>query len=286
VAEWPDGARGALCLSFDNLGEAAEVELGSFPQDAALGEHFTATRVLPALLEALGARNLAATFFVEGLNTELYPEALTAIAAAGHELGYHAWRHEQWGELSAAEQAENLERGLTAFRGLGGRMGGGLAGLRPPGGQLGAGGTAVLRDAGLSYCSPAGEGIESRDGVALLPFQWQHVDATCVLPPLARVREQMVGSPDPIEPATFLAYLGREIERLLREGGFLTVVLHLSLIEWLGDDRLGELLNRLRDAWRGGDLWVARCGEVAEHVLAHPDGFRGGATLDPTGWSG
>jgi peptidoglycan/xylan/chitin deacetylase (PgdA/CDA1 family) len=286
VAVWPGGARGALCLSFDNLGEAAELELGALPEDAPLGEHFTAMRVVPEVLAALRERELPATFFVEGLNTEHYPDALETIAAAGHELGYHAWRHEQWGELSAAEQAGNLDRGLAAFRGLG--QGGGveLTGLRPPGGRLGAGGLDVLREAGLRYCSPAGAGAGVESGIALLPFQWQHVDATCVLPPLAPAREEMTGSPDPLDPDVFLAHLEAEISRLSREGGFAVIVLHLSMFDWLGKDRLVLLLNRLRDARRDGDLWIARCKDVAERVLAHPGDFRGGMTLDPTSWSG
>lgn len=292
MVEWPGGARGALSLSFDNLGEAAELELGALPADAPLGEHFTATRVLPSLLAALGERDLAATFFVEGLNAELYPDALRAIATGGHEVAYHAWRHEQWGELSAAEQAENLARGLTAFRDLGGGrgielkgMGIGLTGMRPPGGQLGAGGLDVLREAGLRYCSPAGAGAGVKDGIALLPFQWRHVDATCVLPPLAPVREQMTGSPDPLGPDAFLAHLEGEIERLAREGGFATIVLHLIMLDWLGEDRLGALLDRVREAKSQGGLWVAPCGRIAEHVLAQPDEFRGGTTLDATSWA-
>lgn len=290
MATWPGGARGALCLSFDNLGEAAELELGAFPPDAPLGEHFTAIRVLPDLLAALGERELAATFFVEGLNAEIYPDALRAIADGGHEVAYHAWRHEQWGELSAEEQADNLGRGIEAFRGLGGGTDGGrgidVSGLRPPGGQLGAGGLGVLREAGLRYCSPAGEGAGCEDGIALLPFQWRHVDASCVLPPLAPAREQMTGSPDPVEPAAFLAYLDGEIERLGHEGDFIAIVLHLSLLGWLGEDRLAALLDRLAEASRSSDLWLARCDEVAEHLLAHAGEFQGGTTLDPTGWSG
>ncbi len=282
MGDWPGGARGALCLSFDNLGEAAEIELGAFDPEAQLGEHFTATRVVPALLGALAERDLAATFFVEGLNAGLYPDTLAAIAAAGHELGYHAWRHEQWDGLSADEQAENLAHGMAAFeaRGLA------LAGLRPPGGQLGPGGVEVLRDAGLRYCSPAGKGAGIEDGVALLPFQWRHVDASCVLPALAPVREQMTGSPEPLEPAAFLAYLRADVDRLGEEGGFLAVVLHLSLLEWLGWDHVGELLDRIVEARQRGDLWLARCDRLASHVLGDPDGFRGGASLDPTSWAG
>ena len=282
MSEWPSGARGALCLSFDNLGEAAEIELGALAEDAPLGEHFTATRVLPTVLEALRERDLAATFFVEGLNAELYPEALKAIAAAGHEVAYHAWRHEQWGELSSAEQAENLARGSAASDALGLMF----AGMRPPGGQLGPGGVEVMRDAGLRYCSPAGAGAGIEDGIAILPFDWRHVDASCVLPPLAPVREQMTGSTDPLEPDDFLRYLEAEIERLATDGGFATLVLHLFMLDWLGEDRLDALLDLLAVSSRSGDLWLAPCAEVAEHVLAHPSEFPADTKLDMTSWAG
>lgn len=274
---WPGGARGALSLSFDNLGEAAEIELGALaPDDPAVGEHATATRVLPALLDALGERELAATFFVEGLNAELYPAALREIDAQGHEVAYHAWCHERWDELSPAEQAENLARGVAALR----KLGIDLAGLRPPGGQLGPGGTGALREAGLRYASPAGNGAGLDDGIALLPFQWRHVDASCVLPPLAPIREQMAGSPEPIEPGAFRAYLEGEIDRRASEGGFAAVVLHLSLLDWLGEENLAALLDRLSSS----NAWLARCDEVAEHVRARPDEFAGGTALDSTSW--
>ena len=263
MAEWPGGARGALSLSFDNLGEAAELELGGKP-DAPLGEHFTVTRVLPRLLTALREHDLTATFFVEGLNAELYPQALKAIAADGHEVAYHAWRHEQWGELAAAEQAENLRRGITAFEALGLPV----AGMRPPGGELGEGGTEVLREAGLRYCSPEGQGVSVEDGVALLPFRWRHVDAACVLPPMSAAREAITGSPDPVDAGAFLAYLESELALLASEGGFTTVILHPMMFDWLGEDRLGTLLGSVSKARDEHRLWVAPCAAVAERALA------------------
>lgn len=282
MAEWPRDARGALCLSFDNLGEAAEIELGARPADADLGDHFTATEVLPRLLNTLTDRDLAVTFFVEGLNSELYPEALKAIVAGGHEVAYHAWRHEQWGDLSVAEQGENLARGIAAFEAIGLSP----SGLRPPGGQLGPGGVRVLEEVGLRYCSPAGEGASAEQGVALLPFQWRHVDASCVLPPLGSVRKQMTGSPDPLGPDAFLAHLETEIERLAAAGGFTTIVLHLSMLDWLGWERLGRLLDGIQVAAGNDALWVARCADVADHVLAHQGSFEAGTSLDQTSWTG
>ncbi|HEX7059345.1 MAG TPA: polysaccharide deacetylase family protein [Solirubrobacterales bacterium] len=278
---WPDGARGALSLSFDNLGEAAEIELGAIDADTELDPHPTVTEALPALLGALEAAGLKATFFVEGLNTERYPEALTGIAAAGHEVAYHAWRHEQWGDLSAEEQAHNLKRGLIGFRALGIEP----TGLRPPGGLLGPGGLDVLREAGLRYCSPAGEGAGEDGGIALLPFQWRHLDASCVLPPLGTVREQIAGSAEPLDPGAFLAHLESEVERLARDGGYATFVLHPFMLAWFGEDRLAELLDLVIAASAGGDLWVAPCAAAAEYVLANPERFRGQTALDSTSWA-
>ncbi len=262
MAEWPGGAHGALCLSFDNLG---------------VDEASSATQALPGLLKRLGEHDLTATFFTEGVNAELNPGALQEIDAAGHEVAYHAWRHETWGELTAAEQTENLGRGIDAFKELGLEMNG----LRPPGGQLGAGGAEILRETGLRYASPAGEGAGAENDIALLPFQWRHVDATSMLPGLDPVREQMTGSPEPIESDTFVSYLGREIENLEQEGGFMSIVLHLPLLAWLGENNLAMILNQLSST----KSWLARCDQAAEHVLAHPEAFIGGATLDSTSWT-
>jgi peptidoglycan/xylan/chitin deacetylase (PgdA/CDA1 family) len=278
---WPNGARGALSLSFDNLGEAAEIELGAIEPEAERGNHFTGTRVLPSLLDALGDRDLQATFFVEGLNADIYPEELTEIVSRGHELAYHAWRHEQWDGLSATEQADNLARGLAAFR----EQNLGFTGLRPPGGGLGPDGIEVLSDAGLRYCSPAGEGAGVRHGVVLLPFQWRHVDASCVLPPLAPVREQMTGSPDPLGPDAYLTSLEGELERLAGRGGYATFVFHLFMLDWLGWERLAMLLDRASEFRRRGDLWLAPCADIATHVLAEPERFGDDTVLDPTSWA-
>jgi len=268
---------GTVSLTFDNLGEAAELEMGALPADAVLGGHPTATEVVPALLERLGERGIAATFFLEGINAELYPDLLGEIDARGHEVAYHAWRHEQWDKLSAAGQVENLGRGVDAFA----RIGLEIAGLRPPGGRLGPGGVRVLREAGLRYCSPAGMGAGVEDGVALLPFQWRHLDASCVLPPLAGARERMTGSPDPVEPAAFVASLAAELDGLAESGGFLAIVLHPFMLDWLGTENLDALLDRVA----AGDVILVRCRDVADDALAEPERFAGRTALDATSWA-
>jgi peptidoglycan/xylan/chitin deacetylase (PgdA/CDA1 family) len=272
---------GVLSLTFDNLGEAAELEMGALAADAPLGRHETALEVVPHLLAQLAERRIVATFFVEGLNAELYPDLLREIDARGHEVAYHAWRHEQWADLTAAEQAANLAQGIAAFEPLDLE----IAGLRPPGGQLGAGGARVLREAGLRYCSPAGTGVGADGGIALLPFQWRHLDASCLLPPLTAAREQMTGSPDPVSPAAFLASLEAAIAQLAEEGGYMAIVLHPFMLAWLGAEHLAGLLDRVATAAAEEEIWIGRCVDAAERILAEPERFGNGAVLDSASWT-
>ncbi len=283
AAPWPGGARGALCLSFDNLGEAAEIGVGATARDdPGVGAHVTATEVVPGLLERLAERGLRATFFVEGLNAEIYPELLRRIDSEGHEVAFHAWAHEQWAALDAAGRAENLERGIAAFDAIGLR----LRGIRPPGGALGENGAAALRRAGLAYASPAGEGAGVEAGLALLPFAWRHVDVSSTLPQLGTVREQIAGSTEPLDSDAFVSFLQRELDRLLAEGGFMTTVLHPFLIEpWLGWEGLGRLLDRVAAAAAGGELLVGTFDRLARWVAERPEAFAAGTTLDPTSWA-
>jgi peptidoglycan/xylan/chitin deacetylase (PgdA/CDA1 family) len=81
---WPDGTRGAVSITFDNLGEAAELELGLRDASAPLGGHYSVTTALPIVLTMLSAVALQGTFFLEGINAEIYPDALHAIRDAGH----------------------------------------------------------------------------------------------------------------------------------------------------------------------------------------------------------
>src|SRR5215210_6267126 len=83
-------AMGLVSVTFDNLGEASEIEGGTWPDDQPLGEHFSVVEILPRLLELLDTHGLRATFFVEGINAEINPRALESIRAGGHEVACHA----------------------------------------------------------------------------------------------------------------------------------------------------------------------------------------------------
>src|SRR5882672_1344757 len=52
VTGWgPDGRRGAVSFTFDNLGEASDIEFGKWPKDQPIGSHMSITQVVPELLQ-------------------------------------------------------------------------------------------------------------------------------------------------------------------------------------------------------------------------------------------
>lgn len=235
-----------VSLTFDNLGEVAELHRGQWPADAPLGRHASVTRTLPRVLELLARFGVRATFFVEGLNAELYPEALREIAAAGHEVAFHGWQHERWSELDVAAERASLERGVAALDALGLRP----VGFRPPGGELTPASTALLREYGFEYISPEGTAVQLVDGLVVLPFRWELVDAFYYLPHFGGLR----GAPEPLPPS--------RLREAIAGDDFVTLIFHPFLLE---DEERFEVLRwavqRVRDR-------CAPCVEVARAFTA------------------
>jgi peptidoglycan/xylan/chitin deacetylase (PgdA/CDA1 family) len=253
--------RRAVLLSVDNLGEVADLQRRAAPPIPPPGGHPSVTVALPALLRTLHGLDLTATFFVEGLNAELYPDAMRAIAAGGHEIGLHAWCHEPWSELSAAEEEELLTRGLTAFRALGLEV----AGFRPPGGELGPRTLSTLAAHGLRWCSALGTPVARVDGVACLPFRWPMVDAYYRLESFAQVRRRLGAAPEPASARAAADALLAGLEA--PADGPLVLILHPFLL--VGEDERAEaqrVLGRLAEMVAAGERWVAPGRELAALV--------------------
>jgi peptidoglycan/xylan/chitin deacetylase (PgdA/CDA1 family) len=246
-------SRAAVSVTFDNLGEVTALARGEWPEGEPLGGHFSVTRALPRILDLLEETGLRATFFVEGLNTELYPEALRGLADAGHEVAYHGWCHETWSELGPDDERDLLERGAGALAELGLRP----AGFRPPGGRLTRASTQALRDAGFTYCSPAGEAVHTHHGIEVLPFRWPLVDAFHYLPHFGSLRERLLGSGDVLPPARLAAGVDAALEAAARDGDYLALLFHPFLTE--PDERFAVVAGALRRVRQLADAGAVRC---------------------------
>jgi peptidoglycan/xylan/chitin deacetylase (PgdA/CDA1 family) len=240
-----------IALTFDNLGEAADLERGLWPARAPLGDHPSVTEALPWLLDTLDALSLRATFCVEALNCELYPRAVAEIAGRGHEVAMHGFRHEAWGALDAAREDALLTRGRAAFATLGLDV----RGFRPPGGALAARGGAPLAAHGFRWCSPEGARRGHDGALAVVPFAWPLVDAFHRLDSFAAGRGAAPLRPEAAADA-ILAALGAAAEP--------TVILHPFLM--IADDERAatrRVLAHIAGLVAAGQAHVAPAGELA-----------------------
>lgn len=100
----------------------------------------------PAVLEALEAGGARATFFLCGEQVERDPPLTAEIAAAGHAVALHGYRHRNLLRLAPQAFVEDLERGIATLEdALGVRP----AVYRPPYGIFSLPGIAEVRARGL-----------------------------------------------------------------------------------------------------------------------------------------
>lgn len=274
-----------VSITFDNLGEAAQLELGMWPAEVPMGEHFTVTDVLPRLLDLLASHNLQATFFVEGLNAEMYPRALHTIASAGHEVAVHAWRHEEWAALDADTEVALLQRATEAMRAIDIHP----RGFRPPGGGLTERTLTLLAERDYTYVSPAGEREGVLDGLAVLPFRWPLVDAYCYLPQFSGLRERYGDGPDPLTPEQMRddIMIAALDEHARREDGHLTLLFHPFSVAFTGEpgwEALDAVLGHAARLAAAGAIAAVRMDEAAAQMLELPAATTHAPRLDEATW--
>ena len=245
----------AITLTFDNLGEATALERGTWDDTVPLGGDPSVTVALPRLLDELDRHGLTATFCVEAINCGLNPGAVREIAARGHELALHGWRHEPWSELAPEREDELLRRSRHAFAALG------LAptGFRPPGGAPSAADPELLAAHGIVWWSPADD--DDRDGpLRTVPFSWDHVDAYLLMESFAELRERRGDPRGPLDPAE----AGARLRGALTAGGSPTLVLHpFLMLDGAWWEQVQQLLGAMAELVAAGEAESRTAGEAA-----------------------
>ena len=109
---WPNGAKVAVCLSFDIDNESGMLARELRPLPTALSEtEYGATEGLPRVLALLDRERLPASFYVPAVSAMLAPEMIPAVVKVGrHEIALHGWMHESLPALDNAAEEERLMR--------------------------------------------------------------------------------------------------------------------------------------------------------------------------------
>jgi peptidoglycan/xylan/chitin deacetylase (PgdA/CDA1 family) len=104
---WPNGARVAVCLSFDIDNELLQ-RANPLPVPLSVGE-YGATTSLPRILNLLDRHQVPATFFIPAMGVMLHPEMVPSILKSRrHEIGVHGWVHEFWPGLGDRDKEQRL----------------------------------------------------------------------------------------------------------------------------------------------------------------------------------
>jgi peptidoglycan/xylan/chitin deacetylase (PgdA/CDA1 family) len=101
----------------------------------------------PAVLEILAGAGATASFFLVGEQVARRPDLVARIAAAGHLVGLHGYRHRLQLRMRPAEVREDITRGLAAIADATGAAPGWH---RPPYGIYSPAGLAAVREAALA----------------------------------------------------------------------------------------------------------------------------------------
>ena len=119
---WPKGKTSAATFTFDLDGDiiwqnmsSDEPNTESLIRARSIGQ-YGPNRCVDMILDLLDKYGVKATFFVPGYVAEHNPEVIRRIAAAGHELANHGYRHERFVELSVEEQREVLIKTQTIIK--------------------------------------------------------------------------------------------------------------------------------------------------------------------------
>ena len=104
---WPNGARVAVCLSFDVDNEL--LWRGTpLPVPLSQGE-YGATTGLPRVLDLLDRQSVPASFYIPAMSAALHPQMIQDILKRKrHEIGVHGWMHESLPAIGDAAKEEQL----------------------------------------------------------------------------------------------------------------------------------------------------------------------------------
>ncbi len=263
---WPNGARVAICLTFDNMGAAFDLLRYGNSNGTASEGNYALYRGAPRIMDICDTYDIKATFFVEGWNGENNPKILQEMIGRGHEVAGHGWMHEDWSRLAPEEERKLMEQSVNALEKATGIH---PTGWRGPGGGMTSNTLSYLQEFGYQYDSSfmdddipylmklRGHSVD----LVQLPFSWQLDDAMYY----SHSRHT------PMEPFHVLDIWKEEFDFAYEETGYYMLCCHPR---FTGRTVRARVLEKLIQYIRGFEgIWFARCDEVARWLREQSDGI-------------
>jgi len=259
---WPDGARIAVNFTADFDAMLLRRLLNEPPMQLAKGE-FGGRVGIWRLIALFDAHHVKATIFTVGRIRELYPQALRAAHASGHELADHMWEHHVPRDMQL--ELDHLTRTSAALRDITGHN---------PVGTRSEHSLSLLKKLGFLYVSHDSADhlpyyISDRDGqhtMLNLPFHYAIDDA--MFYSFAWLGSgnaaQRITDTDRVLEMWWQAFLQQ-----YHAGGYLNVCLH-PFVSGRAQriDMLDALIRRMKTL---PGVWFPSCEQVARWCLAnHP----------------
>ena len=257
---WPNGARVAVMLTFDDDTQSFLLRDGNTEQTALSAPDYGAQTGTPRLLEMLERHKVPATFFVTGVDSLIHPDLVPSMLRSGrNEIGIHGWIHEYPPGLdSEAEEERLLDKAIARISTLTGKK---PAGYRAPSWAFSQYTMGLIRKKGFLYDSSLqnselpyqilAHGKET--GVVELPIDW-----TLTETPYLGAQGHMP-SPDLL----FELYK-QEFDGAYKEGTTFILTFHPFLSGHRAPmQHLEDLIVYMKSK---PGVWFATCSEVAEYA--------------------
>ena len=256
---WPGGNRIAVNFTAD-FDAMLLRRLNNEPAEQLAKGEFGGRVGIWRLIELFDAHAMPATFFIPGRICELYPRAVKACSASGHEVADHMWEHQV--PKDAALERDHLDKATRALTEL--------TGKRPVGTRSWHTAEALAEQGYLyrSHGSDAHGPTWSHDGsgnhrLVELPFHYAIDDAMFFSFAWYKsgTNEQRLSDPDRVMDMWWATF-----EQQYRAGGYLNVCLHPFVSgRAMRIAMLDRLITRMKEL---PGVWLSTCEDVARHVLA------------------
>lgn len=266
---WPDGARCAVCFSFDMDGESlmhAAMPDKADMRVAGLSElRYGPTAAVPRLLEIFRHYGIRQSFFIPGWCVERYPATVDAILKDGHEIGHHGYLHEDPYLLSREDERYWTERGTAALIKATGRR---PRGYRAPSFAFSKNTLDILLEQGIAYDSSLmADDVpyvlsNGRERLVELPVamamdDWPHYMHSFDFP----------GTTNQISsPQRAFEVFRAEFEAAWEYGGMWIAVWHPFISGRLA--RARAMAGLIEEMQRCGKVWFAPLEAIHDHVQA------------------